>query len=812
MDCSVLRGGILADDMGLGKTLTTAVYLHTVQLDVEPDSTDRSQPSLQQPRRELNVPTTITEATAVDLSGDSDDEDFSAFAAPAGPVSAAPPTDSNPTQVGLETSVGASYTREEQDARDDALQQCKDSRLRWRLRSIQARKFKPILIAVPSLATTVWRNEFHKHLPGANVKYWMHSPSSSQTLDANSTIGTSHQDLVKLIYKLGDQPSAARAIILTSLGTLRERSLDFTTQGEISSSRKKAQRKVTTGAEDGGEIDEDDEDQGDLDPSDYYSRISGLFSRVVIDEAHYIKRSNTLTNLAVDLLAADVVILLSGTPMANGVADLHGLLYVLWRRNPSLETIPLEEYREALGVLQDHPPAETRELLKRFGHLLDPSSFRQHMKNIKGSPPPARTIEMVLPCVLLLCQLRRTMASQLIVDGATIQVAHTLPPYRLKCVELEMDNQDAKAYNRVHVALAPYLSGSYDEKSETGRINIDIHRQLCHQTTNGLSELFANNVDVKTLNKWYQSTKDHGVSRFWRMTRARASDPIYRDRVSMVKYLTQVSPKLRWIVAHAGRVCLSGNRRLLLFMNLPFDQFMVEAVLGEVGFRVLGVKSMHNAQEREEARRRFTDASDSAQVFVTTLRVGATSINLQDQASDIVFGSMPTNVAELHQAIGRLFRLGQTRTVNGFILCTDHTYDQSLQARVARKYISQIIGTSRRPEAKDVAASKHEPDVDTSERANEETDDVDLDLYNDELVDEAAELCRVTLGQRSSRHRWLDNYDLTAKDHISEERRFRQEVKAREGAPSGFQRSAGVRESWTCKWPPTSLILTWVGP
>jgi superfamily II DNA or RNA helicase len=77
---------------------------------------------------------------------------------------------------------------------------------------------------------------------------------------------------------------------------------------------------------------------------------------------------------------------------------------------------------------------------------------------------------------------------------------------------------------------------------------------------------------------------------------------------------------------------------------------------------------------------------------VTTYRCSAIGLNLQGACSDLVMLDVPSSVPMALQAFGRIHRLGQSRKQKIWIVTTDHTYDQLLQAHIAAKMQSQLAG------------------------------------------------------------------------------------------------------------------------
>ncbi|KAK0516099.1 hypothetical protein JMJ35_002133 [Cladonia borealis] len=126
--------------------------------------------------------------------------------------------------------------------------------------------------------------------------------------------------------------------------------------------------------------------------------------------------------------------------------------------------------------------------------------------------------------------------------------------------------------------------------------------------------------------------------------------------------------------------------KVLKIRSLAFlSEQQVEAFLATLGFRVLAIRSSHTLQDRERTRRDFNDLTHASEVLVTSIRVSSSSVNLHHGCSDVVFVDVPPNCSEMQQAIGRVYCLGQEHAVHAYLLTLDHTYDQVLQARSARK-------------------------------------------------------------------------------------------------------------------------------
>ena len=62
----------------------------------------------------------------------------------------------------------------------------------------------------------------------------------------------------------------------------------------------------------------------------------------------------------------------------------------------------------------------------------------------------------------------------------------------------------------------------------------------------------------------------------------------------------------------------------------------------------------------------------------------------------MVFVDVPSNAQPTQHAAGRVIRIGQQKACTIYILTTDHSYDQVLQAAAARKMVAVIAAYTNR--------------------------------------------------------------------------------------------------------------------
>jgi hypothetical protein len=203
--------------------------------------------------------------------------------------------------------------------------------------------------------------------------------------------------------------------------------------------------------------------------------------------------------------------------------------------------------------------------------------------------------------------------------------------------------------------------------------------------------------------------------------------------------------------------------------------------LTTVGVPVLSIRSAHSRMQRSMTQEQFNNPATIGHVLVTSLKCGATSMNLQKNCSSIVFLEVPDSANITAQAIGRVHRIGQTKHQDIYIVSKNHSYDQKLQAQAAQKMYGQIAGQS------DLSCTENEIEMAKKELASKDGDEdgnpsddkggegCDMDLSRTESAIQQAKhnkvitLYMATFGQRTPRHDWGNVRQLGAKDLLPSE-------------------------------------------
>lgn len=115
--------------------------------------------------------------------------------------------------------------------------------------------------------------------------------------------------------------------------------------------------------------------------------------------------------------------------MLNRPLDLAGLLELIWKEEWQVDDADpaLDDYATAKdAILQAEFSTEN---FDQFIHILNPG---------RGLQMAASVATVVLPPVLTMIQLRRTLSDELEVNGTLVRIGAQIPPYRILTVELNM--------------------------------------------------------------------------------------------------------------------------------------------------------------------------------------------------------------------------------------------------------------------------------------------------------------------------------------------------------------------------------------
>ncbi len=148
------------------------------------------------------------------------------------------------------------------------------------------------------------------------------------------------------------------------------------------------------------------------------------------------------------------------------------------------------------------------------------------------------------------------------------------------------------------------------------------------------------------------------------------------------KQLPGYSSKLEYMDELFEQLFVDGDHKAVLFSEWTRMLDLVEPLLARRGVQFVRLEGKVPQKKRQQLVNEFQNNPD-CRVFLST-NAGSTGLNLQ-AADTVINVDLPWNPAVLEQRIARAHRMGQTNTVNVFILVTEATLEEQLLTTIGQK-------------------------------------------------------------------------------------------------------------------------------
>lgn len=592
---------------------------------------------------------------------------------------------------------------------------------------------KAVLILCPHQALRGWQEAHAKYFPGLLN---LHICSKSLPIGEHSQLidPPSASALDKFLKTLSpSDPQTSRTVILctyaelSSTGFLVEREKEDVREKELSLRGSK----LTAEALEALKVAQKPE----LYDLNFEPQIIGT---LIADEAHEIKHPRSRKAQAAYLLDADIHFLLTANPVDNKISDFRGLLFALykpeewqinWPKNQKLggvlkmfedgfDPFKIKKSGEESGTFLPHDASpEYIEALRNGQHLwrLNPHAYRWLGHQMKFGPEFSRR---VLASIYRLCLLRRGVVSVANTPGGgpfTISGILALPPVSIRTIEVSRGHEEqeyfemaSKGFDRIFTAGGKNSAAGAarvinDNETPLAAFDNFYDTFLSHITVDmGLADVLRNNwsfdaprsramlPDVDYLKR---SNTDAGMSFYYSMTK-RATDPVQppADRASMIRHIVRRSPKLRWLLVKLEELKQRGDK-VIVYCVHPLTQWLVEGVcsMAEFNFLSLKCKPKHDDETRATVIDEFNDPEKRYDFLLSTMRVMGHGVDLHADCHNMIIFELPDSIPTMLSAIGRIRRVGQTKSQEISILMMKKSYDDYTLYRQSRKHAISIL-------------------------------------------------------------------------------------------------------------------------
>eukprot|EP00737_Agarophyton_chilense_P000442 gb/GEZJ01000493.1/.p1 GENE.gb/GEZJ01000493.1/~~gb/GEZJ01000493.1/.p1 ORF type:complete len:1665 (-),score=293.33 gb/GEZJ01000493.1/:3404-8185(-) len=192
------------------------------------------------------------------------------------------------------------------------------------------------------------------------------------------------------------------------------------------------------------------------------------------------------------------------------------------------------------------------------------------------------------------------------------------------------------------------------------------------------------------------TTKDAGLNNVVMAMRRVCNHPYIVSPALYDSYSNQVSPR---VVAVSGKFVflyyalprlLAGDHRVLIFSQFREVLDFLEDLMELLHVKFSRLDGMTSADDRSSGLAEFNREGSDIPVFLLTTRAGGVGLNLQTADTVILFDSDWNPSADL-QAVSRIQRIGQKKTVHILRLVTDRSIDDLIVEAARNKMKTQAV-------------------------------------------------------------------------------------------------------------------------
>ncbi|KAF1965362.1 hypothetical protein BU23DRAFT_546162 [Bimuria novae-zelandiae CBS 107.79] len=410
---------------------------------------------------------------------------------------------------------------------------------------------------------------------------------------------------------------------------------------------------------------------------------SFLWRYVVLDEGHMIKSNVSQISTALKRVSSEYRLILTGTPVQNDLVELWSLLAWLFPDVFTDHTRAL--FKESFDLTRGRANQQTMNDARRLLELI-------MLRRMKDSPgvdlglPPKEEVLLYVPLTpmqkfwytRLLTHVDDAMLDDLFADGKKKELA-----------ALEEEKHEEENLGQMQELEAKQNDAPSDNQ-EKWEETVDIMRQAIKKEQ---SAGVSGTAWRKLMNLVMQLRKC--CSHPYLIPGSRP-DPYY-----VGQHIIRASGKFILLEKLLKRSIFDRGKKVLIFSGFTETLDCCESMLELISnfgqdFNYLRLDGSVGRARRNLGMRLFNDKKSVYKIMLLSTRAGGLGINLTT-AEDVVFLDEDWNPQVTLQAEARAHRIGQTKPVTIYKLCTQGTVEEQMMGRIRKKlYLSTKITESMR--------------------------------------------------------------------------------------------------------------------
>ncbi|KAF1362859.1 ISWI chromatin-remodeling complex ATPase ISW2 [Lizonia empirigonia] len=431
--------------------------------------------------------------------------------------------------------------------------------------------------------------------------------------------------------------------------------------------------------------------------SDWFKR-SFLWRYVVLDEGHKIKSSTTNISTSLRNISSEYRLILTGTPLQNNLLEMWALLAWLYPDVFTENTQLL--FKESFDLTRGKVNKQTMDDARRLLELV-------MLRRMKDSPnvnlglPPKEEVLLYVP----LTPMQRFWYTRLLtrVDDGMLNDLFANVKEKEKAA-VDQDKEDERLLQKMGLLeTQPDAIGGEGEWEETAQI---MRRAIEKEQEN--STATNKSAWQKLMNLIMQLRKccSHPY-----LLPGVAPDPYY-----LGEHVIRASGKFILLEKLLKHTIFEQGKKVLIFSGFTHTLDCCEDLLSLISnhgenFRHLRLDGSTGRARRNLDIRLFNQPGSDYKVMLLSTRAGGLGINLTS-AQDVIFLDEDWNPQITLQAEARAHRIGQTKPVTIYKLCTQGTVEEQMMGRIRKKlYLSAKITESMRNVHDDQTSTKGKASV-----------------------------------------------------------------------------------------------------
>ncbi|XP_034952159.1 lymphoid-specific helicase-like isoform X2 [Chelonus insularis] len=413
---------------------------------------------------------------------------------------------------------------------------------------------------------------------------------------------------------------------------------------------------------------------------------------IVIDEGHRLKNHQAQLSQAVRTLKSISRLILTGTPLQNNLAELWALLNFLM---PDIfDDLAVFESWFDVNELQNTKNAERflkqekeKQVIACLREILKPFMLRREKDDVCKDIPKKKEVLVYTP----ISELQRELYL------AVLKLDYEFLSMKEKKSEIIPDNPDGSRPKRKCTINCKYSQNYFDPFAVLNQSSTTFIPR--NNSSNEILTEPIKNKDQLTLPTWNQfgNIDDRNMNYIIRV-RTGSRVPIYKQIIShpflircplddcglptINELMVKASGKLLVLDLMLKKLYPRGHK-VLLFSTMTALLDLVADYLTMRPWKFVRLDGRIHLDERSTSIEQFNNDPETF-LFLISTRAGGVGLNLTAADTVIIYDSDWNPQADI-QAMARCHRIGQTRPVVIYRLCSKGTIDETIITRAESK-------------------------------------------------------------------------------------------------------------------------------